>query len=244
VNDKVAPDANVDPDRLHRIYAAVSARDGVPGALNRLKAICHACVDLLPVSGAGIMLMANRAHQGTMYATDERIQRLEDLQNAAAEGPCIDSYNLVRPVLAADLRGADGRMWPLLSRAALGAGIAALFSFPLQVDDAAVGALDLYRQEPGPLTPDQIADARLLAAMATRDVLSMQATALPGSLPDQIADLSGDRTAIEQATGMVAAQTNSSVAEAALMIRREAVERNLALAEIARAVIARTLRMS
>lgn len=232
-----------DSDRLSRIINAVARNDGKAGHLHRLHAICTTCIDLLGVAGAGVMLMAERAHQGTLVATDERIEELEDLQNTAAEGPCIDSYNLGRPVFAPDL-AADGARWPLLSSRAVAVGIRALFSFPLQLDDASMGALDLYRDQPGPLTQNEIADARLLAALATREVLAMQADAVPGSLPQQIADLSGDRAAIEQATGMVAVQLDATIVEASRRIRAAATEQSRPLAEIAHDVVARRLRLA
>lgn len=230
-------------DRLGRIYAAVAQRDGNPGAFEQLQAICHACVDLLPVNGAGVMLMAERTHQGTLYATDVRIGQLEALQNAAAEGPCIDSYTLGRPVLEPDLSAEGRHRWPVLATAALDAGIGALFSFPLQIDDTCVGALDLFRETPGALDEEQVHDARLLAAMATREVLAMQAAGPPGSLPDRIADLSGDRAAIEQATGMAAAQMNATIVDAALRLREVASKQNRALAEVAHDIVQRAMRV-
>lgn len=230
-------------DRLHTIYGAVARHDDSTDSMRRVEAICRTCLDVLSVSGSGIMLMAQRTHQGTLFATDDRIGALEDLQNAAGEGPCLDSYELGRPVFAPDLQ-AGGDAWPLLSATALKAGIAALFSFPLQLDDSSLGALDLYRDTPGSLTDDEIADARLLAAMATREVLALQAEAVPGSLPAAIGDLSGDRTAIEQATGMVAAQTNTDVVKAGRRLRTEAAAQSRPLAEAAYDVVARVLRFS
>lgn len=79
--------------------------------------------------------------------------------------------------------------------------------------------------------------------MATRDVLAIQASAIPGSLPARIADLSGDRATIEQATGMVSAQTNTSVVEAARRIRQEAGDQDRALVELAHDIVARKLRL-
>jgi hypothetical protein len=229
--------------RLQRLYAAVSNRDGQPGALHQLQAICRASTDLLPVTGAGVMLMAEREHQGTLYATDTVIKGLEDLQNAVAEGPCIDSYRLGRPVLEPDLAGSGCRIWPLLAPSAVARGMQALFSFPLQLDGASIGALNLYSTRPGPLSDEHLADARLLAAMATREILALQAEAVPGTLPTMIADLSGDRAAIEQATGMVAAQLDTSVVEAGRRLRQTAQEQARPLAEIAHEVVGRTLRL-
>lgn len=229
--------------RLQRLYAAIASRDGQPGAMNQLAAICRACIDLLPVTGAGVMLMAERAHQGTLHATDTVTKQLEDLQNAVAEGPCIDSYRLGRPVLEPDLAGSGCRVWPLLAPAAVAAGIQALFSFPLQLDGASIGALNLYRDRPGPMGDAYLDDARLLAAMATREVLLLQAEGVPGTLPAKVADLSGDRASIEQATGMVAAQLDAGIVEAARCLRDVAEDLGRPLAEIAREVVARTLRL-
>lgn len=230
-------------DHLQRLYAAVARHDGHLSPMPRLRAICAATLELLPVTGVGVMLMAERAHQGTLYATDEMISRLEDLQNAAAEGPCIDSYILGRPVLSPDLAVDGVGRWPLLATAALGAGITALFSFPLQIDGASFGALNLYRDRPGPLADEEVDDARLLAAMATREVLALQALGLPGSLPSMIADLSGDRAVIEQATGMVAAQLDADIVTAARRLREAAEKDDRPLAELAHDVVGRRVRL-
>lgn len=229
--------------RSKQLYDVVARHDGDLSPFGRLQAVCHACVEVLPITGAGVMLMAERMHQGTAYATDVVIRRLEDLQNAAAEGPCLDAYNLGRPVLEPDLAGSGVRRWPVLAAGAVEAGMRSVFGFPLQLDDVRVGALDLYRDRSGPLSDEQVDDARLLAAMATREVLRMQADAPPGSLPARMPDLSGDRAAIEQATGMTSAQLDVTVPEAAIRMHAFAQEQNRALATVARAIVARTLRV-
>lgn len=230
-------------DRTESLYAIVARNDGDPRPFSRLKAICHSCVEALPVTGAGIMLMANRVHQGTAYATDTTTRSLEDLQNAAAEGPCLDAYNLGRPVLEPDLAGAGVRIWPTLAKAAVDSGMRAVFAFPLLLDDTSVGALDLYRDQPGPLSALEVRDARLLAAMATREVLAMQAEAPAGSLPAEIAGLSGDRAVLEQATGMTAVQHGTSMLEAASRVRAHARAEERTVASVAADIVARTLRI-
>jgi hypothetical protein len=231
-------------DRLHSLYLALARADGDLEPQGRIEAICALCRDLLSVSGAGVMLMADRAHQGTIHATDERISLLEELQNAAAQGPCLDAYHLGRPVCEPDLAGQGRRTWPVLAAGALDAGMAALFSFPLQLDDTSFGALNLYREHPGALTAEETADARLLAAVVAREVIVLQATAVPGSLPSGVADLSGDRSAIEQATGMVSVQMGGSVVDAARLLRARAVADGRPLALVAHDVVARTLRFT
>lgn len=225
------------------LYEVVARHDGSPNPFSRLQGICHACIEVLDVTGAGVMLMAERMHQGTAYATDETIRGLEDLQNAAAEGPCLDAYNLGRPVLEPDLAGPGVRTWPVLGTSAVRHGMRAAFGFPLLLDDTSVGALDLYRDQPGPLDEGQVRDARLLAAMAAREVLAMQAQAPEGSLPAELAGLSGDRATLEQATGMAAAQQGTTVIDAARRLRDHARQHDRSVASIAQDIVDRKLRL-
>lgn len=53
--------------------------------------------------------------------------------------------------------------------------MAAVFSFPLQVGAARLGALSLYQDRPGPLDDDRYADAVVMARVLTRAILAIQA---------------------------------------------------------------------
>ena len=58
-------------NRLAAIYDTLARRNGHSDPKQRLEALCHSSVELLSVNGAGVMLMAARVHQGTLYATDD-----------------------------------------------------------------------------------------------------------------------------------------------------------------------------
>lgn len=225
-------------DRTHLIADAVASRDGQGSPFGRLKIICQVAVELCALDGGGVMLMAERVHQGTAYTTDEKSEQLEHLQNSTGEGPCIQAYMLGRPVFASDLANEENTSWPSLAAGALEAGMGAIFGFPLQLDDTCIGALDLYRAEPGALTTRQAHDGRLLAAMATRSVLAMQEQAEPGSLPEAVEDISGDRASIEQAAGVTAAALGVSVTEAAARLRAHSHKIGQSLPELAAEVVA------
>jgi hypothetical protein len=66
------------------------------------------------------------------------------------------------------------------------AGGRAVFGFPLQVGTVRLGALNLYRDRPGPLNGDQHADALVLAGVAARWVLETQAGAAPGAVAGEL----------------------------------------------------------
>ena len=107
---------------------------------------------------------------------------IEELQYTLGEGPCIDAHRQQRPVVEPDLADPDDGRWAAFARPAVDAGARAVFGFPMSVGDVRVGALNLYRDRPGPLTDDQHADAVVIAGVAARAIIEMQADAAPGDL--------------------------------------------------------------
>ena len=105
-----------------------------------------------------------------------------------------------------------------------------------------LGALDLYRDQPGPLTDDQHADALVMADVAAAAVLMLQANAPPGKLAAELEASADFQYVIHQASGMVSAQLEVSVGQALIRLRAYAFGNDRPLAEAARDVVARTLR--
>lgn len=60
---------------------------------------------------------------------------------------------------------------------ALHAGLGAVFTFPLDHGELRLGALDPYRETPGPLSPDSMSAAQTLADAAAAYLLTPQARA-------------------------------------------------------------------
>ena len=111
---------------------------------------------------------------------------IEELQFVLGEGPCMDAYEQQRPVLEPDLGAASTTRWLAFTTPAVEAGVRAVFGFPLQLGAVRLGALNLYRDRPGRLTDDQHADALVMADVAARAVLLMQANAPPGALAAEL----------------------------------------------------------
>ena len=110
------------------------------------------------MSGAGIMLMSGDVPSGSVCTTNKVSDLIEQLQYELGEGPCVDAFHQDWPVLEPDLAIPSSR-WPAFSGPAVEAGARAVFGFPLQVGAVRLGALNLYRDRPGPLTDEQHADA-------------------------------------------------------------------------------------
>ena len=63
------------------------------------------------MSGAGIMLMTGDVPRGSLCSSNDVSALIEDLQFTLGEGPCIDAYQLDRPVLEPDLADPDTARW-------------------------------------------------------------------------------------------------------------------------------------
>jgi hypothetical protein len=228
------------PDpRLLRFLARLSADDGQPIGTTRL---CVACAAATEMTGAGIMLIADDGPHGSICTTDAVSALIEELQFTLGEGPCLDAHREQRPVAEPDLAHPDVGRWASFTPPVLASGVRAVFGFPVSVGDVRVGALNLYRDRPGPLTDDQRADAVLVARIAGRAIIDMQADAAPGVLGADLEVGTNFQFVVHQAVGMVAVQLGVGVAEALLRLRAHAFSTDQLVTDVARDVVGRRLR--
>jgi GAF domain-containing protein len=206
------------------------------------KRLCEACAEVTGTSGAGLMLMSGDVPKGTICTTDEVSALIEQLQYTLGQGPCVDAYNEDRPVLEPDLADPGKPRWIAFAIPALAAGVRAVFGFPLQVGAVRLGALNLYRDEPGHLSDEQHADALVMADVCAAAVLMMQANAPPGELSAELESGADFKYVVHQASGMVAVQLDSTIAQAMIRLRGYAYANDRPLAEVAQDVTARKLR--
>ncbi len=203
--------------------------------------LCGMCVELLEVSGAGIMVMMDGEHSSSLGVSDQAIGVVEDLQFTLGEGPCIDAFHHTEPVREPDLRNPVEARWPGLAGPAVDAGVRAIFGFPIMSGTIALGALDLYLTEPGDLTPTQIEDAATMTDLISRTVLDIQANTAPGAIADQFEASLDHRAVVHQATGMLSAQLAIPVADALVRIRAHAYAETTPINEVATAIVDRVL---
>jgi hypothetical protein len=225
--------------RLGRIMAALSAGEGAwtPARL------CEVTPAIAGVTGAGVLLMSGEVQRGSLSASDELSRLMEELQYTFGEGPCVDAFRQDQVVAEPDLADPLTQRWLAFSPAALRAGVRAVFGFPLQVGTVRLGALNLYRDRPGPLSGEQHADTLVLADVAARWVLQAQAGAAPGALAGELESGAEFHFAVHNAAGIVSVQEGISVADALIRLRAFAFASDRRLADVARDVIARTLRL-
>ena len=204
--------------------------------------MCEICADVAQVSGAGIMMMSGDIQRGSLCTTNKVSARIEELQFSLSEGPCLDAFHQDRPVLEPDLAHPADVRWMAFSGATLDAGVRSIFGFPIHVGPVKLGALNLYNDAPGPLTPQQHADCLVLADVVARSVILMQAHATPGQLAKEFEAGGEFELVIHQACGMVAVQLGVGVAQALIRMQAHAFGNDESLRAVARSVVDRSLR--
>jgi diguanylate cyclase (GGDEF)-like protein len=132
-------------------------------------------VEVLPISAAGVTLISPGLDPRYIAASNAAALRFEKLQTELGEGPCLAAYQTGEAVAVPDLR-ADTR-FPRFAPRALEAGLVAVFTFPLHDGDTQLGALDVYRDAPGPLDDDAMAAAQTLADVVSAYLINAQARA-------------------------------------------------------------------
>jgi hypothetical protein len=147
------------------------------------------------------------------------------------------------PVFVEDLaaRGPQARRWPVFAAAAVGAGAAAVFSFPVGGPVTALGTLDLYRTVPGGL---EARDIRV--AMMVADAIAWAITALHRNAPDSgevvtwLEGAEADHEEVYQATGMIMVQCDVDADEALALLRARAYAQGRTATAVARDIVSRT----
>ena len=205
-----------------------------------LSVLSGRCVDLFDAGDAGLMLADADGHMQLAASSSHEMRVLELLELQHDQGPCPDAYRTGVPVQCADLRDAVDD-WPLFAPDALAAGFRSAHALPLRLRDVTIGALNLFRAEPGVLPDHDIAAAQALADVATIGLLHHRAAAESELLSEQLQYALNSRIVIEQAKGAIAHKLGLDTDQAFEVLRRYSRDHNERLADTAAAVMDRRL---
>ena len=193
-------------------------------------------VQLLDVSAAGLLLADPRGELRVVAASSEAARLLELFQLQNHQGPCLDCFRSGRPVAAADLAAATAR-WPRFVPAARQAGFAAVQALPMRLREQVIGALNLFRADPGALAPADIRVGQALADVATISLLHERSMRHSDTLNEQLQTALNSRVIIEQAKGKLAERLEVDMDQAFSLLRDRARTSNRRLSDLARAFI-------
>lgn len=194
------------------------------------------CVELLGTSAAGIMLADQRGGlQVAASSTDEaRLLELYELQSD--EGPCLDCYRSGQSVTRADLTEISSS-WPRFARRLREAGFNSVQALPMRLRADTIGALNLFRTEPGQLSAADLWIGQAMAHVATVGLMQQRVIVARELLAEQLQTALSSRVQLEQAKGVLAERAGIPIDEAFQILRSYARARSLRLSDVAQQII-------
>lgn len=197
-------------------------------------------VALLAADAAGVLLADGRRRLRVVASTNEQTEWMELMQLQADEGPCVESFRTATPVSIVDLADADGtaERWPRFLAAVQDRGaFRSVHALPLRLRGEAIGTLNLFHREPGPLPEADLSLGQALADMATIGILSERAVRRSETANEQLQTALNNRVVVEQAKGVLAEHGGLGMDAAFDRLRRYARNHNRRLSDVAREVV-------
>ncbi|MDT5180307.1 MAG: hypothetical protein QOJ95_4505 [Mycobacterium sp.] len=193
-----------------------------------LQAIVEGAVAIVPgTRWAGISLVTGRRVIPRVPSAP-LVAKLDCLQTALDDGPCISALREYHTVLIDDT-SAESR-WPRFSEAAAGLGVDSVLSFQLFVESENLGSLNLYSDEAGVFDEDAIFLGQLVAQHAS--------VALVGSAAQtQFRDAVSSRDAIGQAKGILMHRERLAGVDAFALLVKTSQNANIKVIDLARFII-------
>lgn len=189
-----------------------------------------------PASMAGITMMAGD-RVATRYFTDDQVLEIDQAQYDVGDGPCLEAFR-TRQVVKIDSTLDDDR-WPAFCQAAARHGVRSTVSLPLVAGEGSLGALNLYAPQVSAFTAEHAEDASAFAVQAGVVLANVQAYWDAYDRGHHLAIAMESRGVIDQAKGVLMAQSGVDAHEAFDMLSRASQRENRKLHDIAAEIVER-----
>lgn len=167
-----------------------------------------ACAALGNGDEGGITLL-EREGPRTAVATSDAAIRVDNSQYVSDEGgPCLQAYRQ-QQIFRIDATASDQR-WPDFSRTAAEEGFNSTLSAPLVVSGDGLGALNIYRRQPGGFSADEETLISSFASYASVALANARDYWRTQRLAGQLEEAMATRGVIEQAKGVLMASQGCS----------------------------------
>ena len=188
-----------------------------------LRAVIAMALGCAPCDQASITVLGPGRTLETVAASDDRVVKADRLQYELREGPCLDAVFTDGVFRVEDL-AADSR-WPQWTPLADGLGIGALLAVHLYTDTA-LGALNLYSEQPREYDDLDLEVAKVVAAHASVVLAHTRTT-------QDLWRAIDTRNLIGQAQGILMARYGLTPERAFAVLRRYSQARHTRLAAVA-----------
>jgi transcriptional regulator with GAF, ATPase, and Fis domain len=194
------------------------------------------CAHTLGAADAGILLPNSDGTLEVVASTSERSHLIGLLQLTAGEGPCVEAYRTGRIVTVDDIAATHLR-WPVFAKSAEDLGFQSMHAIPLRLRNATIGSLNLFGDQPGPLSEEDAGAAQGLADIATIGILHERAIRESDIARQQLQHALDSRVVIEQAKGVLSQMEHIDMEEAFQRLREQARRTRRKLSDVAGEVI-------
>lgn len=168
----------------------------------------------------------------TIAATSEVPRRVDDIQYATGEGPCLDALRERQVFRTGDL--AHEPRWPRFGvRAVRDEGIVSMLSNVLYLNEDSLGALNVYSSRPRAFGPE---DEELVRIFGTHAAVALQAAA-DHDLAQNLQKALHNSRRIGAAVGILMYSLRLSETEAFGALRRASQDANRKLVDVAEDVL-------
>lgn len=211
------------------------------GVIDLLQTLVDTCDALLDIAAAGLLLTDPRTGElDVVVSTDESSRIVEAMQLSVVAGPCVDAFRESRTVSVPDIAALPDR-YAAFRESALAEGFRSLYAIPMRLRTATIGAVNLFRTEPGELNEADRRAAQTLTDVATVGILHERSMRASEVIQRQLQHALDSRVLIEQAKGVLAQTHDISMDEAFDRLRSYARAQRQGLADVARGLVERTL---
>ena len=191
-------------------------------------------VAMPPATYAGISMLVDDKVTTSVFS-DPEVPEIDQAQYSAGTGPCLDAYRDGEVHRIASTERDD--RWPEFCRTAVEHGIRSTLSLPLRVGDDSVGALNLYSTLEDGFSKEDQANGETFALQAAVVLANAQAYWDARTLGEHLAEAMQSRATIEQAKGILMAQSNVGPDAAFEMLRSASQRENRRLRDVAQALV-------
>jgi transcriptional regulator with GAF, ATPase, and Fis domain len=183
---------------------------------------------------ASVTLVQGGEATSAAYTGDLAL-RLDEGQYEAERGPCLDAAATSALISVPDMAAED--RWRRFASAAVGSGVYSFLSVGIPIQDAVVGALNLYGAEPHAFDDMSIGLGRAFASYAAIALANAHLNSSNAALAAQMQQAMESRSIIDQAIGITIARERCDAERAFDILSRASQAANRKLRDVAKTIV-------
>jgi GAF domain-containing protein len=203
-----------------------------------LQSILTLALRLVPgCTAASVTVLDEQGQPGTIAATDDETRELDRRQYLLHDGPCLDAARR-QQVNHWSLAEAE-QHWPDFTSLAKELGLRSYLAAGLGLGDQRLGALNLSSSDTDGFSQLDEGLISLFIAPAAAAIVTMSRYSRARDLADQLNQALRSRAVIDQALGIIMAESNVDAERAFAVLSRASNNRRIKLRELATEIVAR-----